>query len=152
MTFRSKLLIAFAATVLVAVGLDSVIVEETTRSEFERLDAQRTSALVAQLRREFDRRQQEVVRKTERIASLDALRRMAAEADYAAYLDEAQTLAVSQGLDFVELAAPDGAIISSAQWPARYGYKDEWVSRLASSGIQVATLKAEQLPEEVDLA
>ncbi len=35
MTFRSKLLFASAATVIAAVGLDSLIVEETTRSAFE---------------------------------------------------------------------------------------------------------------------
>jgi len=84
MTFRSKLLITSAATVLIAVGLDSFIVEETTRSAFERLDSQRTSALVAQLRREYERRQEEVMRRTERIAASDVLQRMALEEDYAA--------------------------------------------------------------------
>ena len=60
----------------------------------------------------------------------------------------------AQGLDFVELTMPDGAIISSAQWPARFGYKDEWVARVGSSGIQDAMLKErEELPEEeVELA
>ena len=53
MTFRSKLLLAFAATVLIAVGLDSFIVEETTRAQFELVDSRRSSALVAQFRREL---------------------------------------------------------------------------------------------------
>jgi glutamyl-tRNA reductase len=79
MTFRSKLLVVSAATVIAAVGLDSLIVEETTRSAFERLDSQRTSALVAQLRREYERRQEEVMRRTERIAASEALQRMALE-------------------------------------------------------------------------
>jgi two-component system nitrogen regulation sensor histidine kinase NtrY len=152
MTFRSKLLVACAATVLVAVGLDSFIVEEQTRKAFERLDGQRFSALVGQFQREFDRRQQEVVRRTESMAASEVLQRMAIESDHSAYLDEARTLAAAQGLDFVELTAPDGAIISSAQWPARFGYKDEWVSRLGSSGVQIAMLKREELPEEVALA
>jgi two-component system nitrogen regulation sensor histidine kinase NtrY len=152
MTFRSKLLVASAATVMVAVGLDSFIVEETTRSGFERLDSQRSSALVAQLRREYERRQEEVMRRTERIAASDVLQRMAVEEDYAAYLDEARTQAAAQGLDFVELTGPDGAIISSAQWPARFGYKDDWVARMGASGIQIAALKREELPEEIALA
>jgi signal transduction histidine kinase len=152
MTFRSKLLITSAATVLVAVGLDSFIVEETTRSAFERLDSQRTSALVAQLRREYERRQEEVMRRTERIALSDVVQRMALEEDYAPYLNEARTQADAQGLGLVELTGPDGAIISSAQWPARFGYKDEWVARMGASGIQTAELKSEELPEETALA
>ena len=152
MTFRSKLLVAFAGTVLVAVGLDSFIVAETTRDHFERLDSRRSSALVGQFRREFESRKQEVVRRTERIAASGVLERMAIETDHAAYLDEAKTLAAAQALDFVELTTPDGAIISSAQWPARFGYKDEWVSRMGASGIQIAMLKREELPEEVVLA
>jgi two-component system nitrogen regulation sensor histidine kinase NtrY len=152
MTLRSKLLIASAATVLVSVGLDSFIVEEATRSAFEKLDSERSSALVAQFGREFERRQSEVARSTERMAASDALQRMAIEEDYSPYFNEARTLATAQGLDFVELTTPDGAIISSAQWPARFGYKDEWVARMGSSGIQIAMLKREELPEEVDLA
>ncbi len=152
MTFRSKLLVAFAATVLVAVGLDSFIVAETTRDHFERLDSRRSSALVAQFRREFERRQEEVVRRTERMAASGVLERIALEPDYAPYLGEASALAAAQVLDFVELTTPDGAIISSAQWPARFGYIDEWVAHMGSSGIQTAMLKREELPEEVALA
>src|SRR5438477_6043913 len=152
MTFRSKLLVVSAAIVILAVALDSFIVAETTRSEFERLDSQRSTALVAQLRREYERRQEEVMRRTERIAASDALQRMAVEEDYATYLNEARTQADAQGLDFVELTAPDGAIISSAQWPARFGYKDEWVARTGASGIQIADLKREELPDEIALA
>jgi two-component system, NtrC family, nitrogen regulation sensor histidine kinase NtrY len=151
MTFRSKLLVVSAATVIAAVALDSLIVEETTRSAFDRLDSQRSSALVAQLGREFERRQEEVTRRTERIAASDVLRRIALEEDDDAYL-EAGKQADAQGLDFVELTGPDGAIISSAQWPARFSYKDEWVAHMGASGIQLAELKREELPEEIALA
>jgi two-component system, NtrC family, nitrogen regulation sensor histidine kinase NtrY len=152
MNFRTKLLVAFAATVIVAVGLDSFIVEKTTRDAFERLDTQRSATLEAQFLREFERRQAQVVQRTERMAASDVLRRIAVEADYAPYVDEARTLAGAQALDFVELTTPDGAIISSAQWPARFGYKDEWVARMGSSGIMTAVLKREELPEEIVLA
>src|SRR4051812_36259239 len=107
MTFRSKLLLAFAATVLIAVGLDSFIVEETTRAQFELVDSRRSAALVAQFRREFARRQADVVQRTERMAATEILQRIAVDTDYAAYLDEAHALAAAQGLDFVELAASD---------------------------------------------
>ncbi len=152
MTFRSKLLVASAATVMAAVGLDSFIVEEATRSAFEKLDTQRSSVLVAQFGREFERRQSEVALSTERMAASDVLQRIAIEDDYSPYLDAANTLAAAQGLDFVEVTTDDGTIISSKQWPARFGYKDEWVARMGSSGLQIAMLKREELPEEIELA
>ena len=106
---REELDVADAAAVQhlfrVTASLDSLIVEETTRSAFERLDSQRSSALVAQLERELERRQEEVMRRTERIAASDVLQRMAVEEDYSAYLNEARTQADAQGLDFVELTA-----------------------------------------------
>src|SRR5436309_10451514 len=92
------------------------------------------------------------MRRTERIAASDALQKMAVDEDYSTYLNEARTQADAQGLDFVELTAPDGAIISSKQWPARFGYKDEWVARMGASGIQIADLKREELPDEMALA
>jgi len=152
MTFRSKLLLAFAATVLIAVGLDSFIVEETTRAQFELVDSRRSAALVAQFRREFAHRQADVVQRTERMASAESLQRMAVDNDYGLYLEEARALAAAQGLDFVEVTGSDGVIISSKQWPMRFRYKDEWVERMGSSGIQEARLKREELPEDVQLA
>src|SRR5262249_17818871 len=152
MTFRSKLLIAAATTVVVVVGLDSFIVEEATRSAFEQQENQRFAALVAQIEREFERLQNEVAQRTERMAASESLYKIATEDDYAPYLEAARTLATAQGLDFVEITTPDGSIISSAQWPMRFGYKDEWVARMGSSGIQIATLKREELPEEGTLA
>src|SRR5262245_16321843 len=147
MNFRTKLLLAFVGAVLAAVALDNLIVAETTRDAFERLDSRRSSALVGQFRREFERRQEDVVRRTERIAESEVLQRIAIESD-TPHLDDARILANAQGLHLVELTTPDGAIISSAQWPARFGYKDEWVARMGSSGIRIAMLKREELPEE----
>ncbi|MGH9658763.1 MAG: sensor histidine kinase, partial [Bryobacteraceae bacterium] len=50
-------------------------------------------------------------------------------------------------LDLVELVGDDGAIISSAQWPARFGFKDEWVRKAGPE----ASLRKEELPEEMAL-
>jgi signal transduction histidine kinase len=44
--------------------------------------------------------------------------------DSAPYLTESASLAQMNRLDFLEIVGPDGAIISSAQWPARFGYKE----------------------------
>ena len=156
MTFRIKLLVTFAATVVVAVTLVSLVVAATARTAFERLDEQRTSALVAQFRREFARRAGEIERKVERLAALPAMERMAVElsrcSDASAYVNEAEALASMLELDFVELVARDSSIISSAQWPARFGYKDEWVTRVGQARARAAFLKREELPDDVALA
>ena len=44
--------------------------------------------------------------------------------DYSTFVDRAKGLAAAHQLDFLELIADDGTIISSAQWPARFGYKE----------------------------
>ena len=51
-----------------------------------------------------------------------------ARPDYSPYVRTAREIAASQRLDFLELVAGDGTIVSSAQWPARFGYKEEWVT------------------------
>ncbi|MGH9662092.1 MAG: hypothetical protein ACRD96_26320, partial [Bryobacteraceae bacterium] len=79
MTFRAKLLIAFSATVAVAVGLVTSIVAVVTRNAFARLDDQRTAAFAAQFRREFDRRREDATRRVESIAARPALERIALE-------------------------------------------------------------------------
>src|SRR5260370_24175157 len=48
------------------------------------------------------------------------------ESDFSLYLNEAQTLAEAQSLDFLDLLKPDQTIISSAHWPARFGYPNDW--------------------------
>src|SRR4029077_20840658 len=49
-------------------------------------------------------------------------------ADYAPFVGEAASMAAAQGLDFVDLVAADGTIVSSAEWPARFGYRLPWVT------------------------
>ena len=51
MTFRTRLLLIFAAAVVASVGLVEWLVFRTTRDAFERAEAQRVNALVEQFRR-----------------------------------------------------------------------------------------------------
>src|SRR5512142_1183223 len=129
MSFRRRLLIVLAATVFFTVGAVSWVVSVRTRSAFERAEAERTAALVAQFRREFSRRGEDVVRRIEAIASSETVQRMALELSHSvepsAYLTEAEAVAESHQLDLLEFVAADGSIISSAQWPARFGYRVE---------------------------
>ena len=62
--------------------------------------------------------------------------------DAAPFLNEAQTLAQDAQLDFLEIVGPDGNIVSSAQWPARFGYPEP----AASEAAQTPFLKREELP------
>lgn len=154
MRLRQKLLLVFALTVFLCVAAVTWIVSSLTRRTFEKAEEERTSALVAQFRREFDRRGEEVSGRVETIAKSDAAMRMAVSLshgppDYAAYLNEAKTIAENQQLDFLEFVASDGTIISSAQWPAKFGYKESFPVSKAPAG---PFLKQEQLPDGVALS
>ena len=157
MSFRAKLLAVFSLTVVIAVGLVAGIVSWLMRDAFERLDAQRTSALVAQFQREFSRRAKEVTRRVEGIANADDTMRLAAkvtraEPDYSPFVDEAAGLSTAHQLDFLELIADGGTLISSAQWPARFGYKETWAIEPVDWTSQAAFLKREDLADGRALA
>ena len=157
MTFRTRILVIFATTIVAAVAMVVGIVSTSTRREFERSDVERTAALVQQFRKEFDLRGEEVARAAERIAEADTTERIAIdvngpERDYSLHVGDAQALARSHGLDFLELVAGDGTIVSSAQWPARFGYKEPWLLEPVDWKAQPAFLKREDLAEESVLA
>lgn len=147
MTLRQKLLIMFSLTVVVIVAAVAWTVSVRVRRVFEDLDRQQTAALVNQFQREFDQRGSDTAAALDRMASGDALRRIAFElangGDSAKDVTAAATLAQEYQLDDLELVASDGSIISSAQWPARFGYSEP---AIAAAG-QPAFLKQEDLPD-----
>ncbi len=150
MIFRRRLLVVFALAVLVSVVAVAWSISSLTRRAFERANEERTAALVAQFRREFNRRGEEVARRVETIAASDTTTRMAlalshGSPDYGAYLNEARTIADAQQLDFLEFIDGQGTIISSAQWPGKFGYKESL--NLTSTTPKDAFLKPEELPE-----
>jgi two-component system nitrogen regulation sensor histidine kinase NtrY len=156
MSFRRKLLAVFALTVFLSVVAVTWIVSTVTRRAFERSNEERTVALIAQFRREFNRRGEEVVRRVQAIASSDAATRMAlalshGAPDYGAYLAEAKTIADNQQLDFLEFVDSQGTIISSAQWPAKFGYKESSLPA-AQPAPKEAFLRREDLPEGAALS
>lgn len=157
MSFRGRLLIFFALTVILAVALVAWAVASYSRREFETLDQQRTEALVAQFRREFAARGEEVVRRVEGIVEAEANVRMAIDlarpqADASLYVNDTRGLSATHHLDFLEIVSNDGKLISSAQWPARFGYPNEWVGRQADWKGTGAFLRREELPDGVALA
>ena len=58
-------------------------------------------------------------------------------------------MAAAQGLDIVDLVAADGTIVSSAEWPARFGYRLAWASAARAGGA--AFLQPIELPRETAL-
>jgi two-component system nitrogen regulation sensor histidine kinase NtrY len=162
MSFRQKLLLLFAATILLCVAVMSVSVYGTMRQSFEQANQDRANAVAAQFRSEFQRRGQDIARRVESIAASDAVQRIALEINRRAsavgssgvpeasdYLGEARTLAAQQQLDFLELVDHQGTILSSAQWQAKFGYPEAALSAstTASSGPGAGVfLKREELP------
>ena len=132
LSFRTKVFLSITTTVVISVWIVASVVSTLVTNSFERQDSQRTAALVSQFRSEFDRRSAEVARRVDAIASSDTVQRLAvnlatSKIDTAQYYDAAQALAKEQSLNFLELAGSDGGIISSAEWPARFGYKETWL-------------------------
>jgi two-component system, NtrC family, nitrogen regulation sensor histidine kinase NtrY len=150
MNFRRRLLTAFALTVSLAVAAVTWIAFTLTRRSFGRANNERAAALVAQFRREFDRRGAEVARRIEAISGGEDAARLALAVnrgapDYGSYVGVARGVAESQRLDFLEFLDDQGTIISSAQWPAKFGYKE--LSLPSAPLPNDVFLRQEALPE-----
>jgi signal transduction histidine kinase len=128
MTFRTRLLFVFTLAVVAAVALVELLVVGSTRQTFEHMEAQRVDVLTRQFGKEFDRRAGEIERAVNAIASSESMVNIAVAPDPAVWYNEAGQLAASHRLDLLELVAGDATIVSSAEWPARFGYKEEWLA------------------------
>lgn len=151
MRLPARVLLAFTLTVVLAVGALSWFVSRTVRLAFQRLDAERTAALMLQFRRELDMRGAEVAHRVAAIADAEATLRMAIDVsrpqpDYALYRNDALGLAAAQGLDLLELVAHDGTILSSAHWPDRTGFQNAWVVEPVDWRARGAFLRREETP------
>jgi len=146
MSLRQKLLLLFSLTVAAAVAAVAWTVLVRIRLVFEQRDREETALFVSQFQREFQHRSTDVAAAVDRIAASEHVSAMAFEliqsGDASQYLTEAQTLAQDSQLDFLEIVGPDGNVVSSAQWPARFGYPEP-----AATAVQTSFLKREDLPD-----
>jgi signal transduction histidine kinase len=150
------------ATVIVAVGSVAWIVSSSLRRAFESVDAERTDALVNQFQREFERSGEDVRQRLQALARSASLQHLAAdlnqpELDPFVHFDAARDFAEAQRLDFLELVTGDGTIISSAQWPARAGSKEDLIVQKVDAQEtdwlnQGVFLRREETPEGAALA
>jgi len=156
MIFRRKLLAVFALTVFVSVAAVAGLVLAVTRRAFEQTEDERSAALVAQFQREFNRQGEDIARHVETITASEPFSRMAIAmsgtgADSAGYFDLAKSMADSHQLDFLELVDEHGTIISSAQWPAKFGYPVSGFESFSLSNGQSAFLMQEELQDSTSL-
>jgi len=133
-TFRTKLFWVFTMALLLSVGVIAAGVTIVARRAFDESSRQHSEALVAQFKDEFQRRGQDVVHRVQGIADAEGTVRMAidlsrAKSDVSVYVNDARGVSQSHQLDFLDFVATDGAIISSNEWPARFGYKMDWLTQ-----------------------
>jgi len=147
MSLRQKLLLLISLTVAAAVAAVAWTVLVRIRQVFEQRDQEETALFVSQFQREFQHRSAEVAAAVDHLAASERARAMAFQltqsADAAPYLTEAQTMAQDAQLNFLEIVGPDGNVVSSAQWPARFGYPEP----AAMNEGQAPFLKREELPD-----
>lgn len=147
MTLRQKMLLMLALTVVGVVAAVGWTGSVRIRHVFEAMDRQQTDQLVGQFQKEFNQRAAETAAAMDRMASSDVLKRIAFDlnngGDGATYLTVSLPLAQEYRLEYLELVAHDGSIISSLQWTARFGYKEP---AIAAAG-KPAFLKQEDLPD-----
>jgi signal transduction histidine kinase len=156
-TFRSKLFWVFTFALLLSVGLIAAGVMVVTQHAFEDLNRQHSDALVAQFQREFERRGQDIVHRVQGIADAEPTVRMAIDlsrpkSDVSIYVNDARGVSRAHQLDILDFAANDGSIISSAEWPARFGYKLSWVTQPEDWATRGSFLTKVETPEGPTLA
>ncbi len=97
------------------------------------MNAEHTNALIEQFKREYAGREAEVVTRVHGVAEDSGTVTMAMNlarpnADVSVWVNDAQQVAKAHQLDFLDFLGDDGSIISSYEWPARFGYKLTWVT------------------------
>ena len=152
MSFRTKVFLSITATVVIAVWIVAAVVSALVTDSFERIDTQRTAALVGEFRHQFARRSDDVSRRIDAIANSETVQRLAVnlsgpQPDTAQYVDEASALAREQSLNFLELIGPDRRIVSSAEWPARFGYQENWLADNTNWNSRGVFLRTEELAD-----
>jgi signal transduction histidine kinase len=155
LNFRRKLLIVFTLTVVLSVAAVGLLISALARRAFAKNEDERSAALMAQFQREFDDQGKEIARRLEAITASEAVVHMATALDHggdsAAYFELAKLTAQNYELDFLEFVDGNGAIVSSAQWPAKFGYPEPVFASFVALAGEQAFLKQESLQDTSEL-
>ncbi len=157
MSFRTKLSLIFVLTIVGSVCVVAFGVTRYTQAAFEEMDAQRTTAIISQFKKEYTQSGDQVAQQVKNAADADVSLRTAIDlarpnADQSLYVHDANGAAQDHQLDFVEYAGWDGTIISSAQFPARVGTKADWLTATKDWNTTPPFLKKEALPDGAALS
>jgi signal transduction histidine kinase len=157
MSFRTKLFLLFLVTVLACVSAVAYSVAHYTRAAYEDMDGQLTSALVAQFQKEVAQQREIVAREVENVSNAEMTLKIAIDQthqnpDQSLYVRDAIGAAQEHGLDFMDFVIADGTLISSAEYPARVGYKETWVTEVKDWSGTEAFLRRVELANEVAVA
>lgn len=157
MSFRAKLFWVFLITVLASVSLVAYGVTHYAQAAFEEADAQRSEALVAQFDKEYVQRGLEIASQVKNITDAEITLKVAIDLarpnpDLSLYVHDAAGAAQDHELDYLEFVNWDGTLISSAQYPARVGYKNDWVTANKNWNESAPFLRKEELPDGVALS
>ena len=157
MSFRTKLFWVFLITVLASVSLVAYGVTHYAQATFEEADAERSKALVAQFDKEYKQRGLEIASQVKNITDAEITLKVAIDLarpnpDLSLYVHDAAGAAQDHELDYLEFVNWDGTLISSAQYPARVGYKNDWVTANKSWNDSAPFLRKEELPDGVSLS
>ena len=132
MSLRWRLLLIFGSIVIGTVAVISYVVSAGARKAFHSFEEKQTEAIKNQFENEFALQGQNLSLRAQAIARSQQVRDMALalstpQGDPAPYFGLASSLASQQQLDYLDVFGPDGAIISSAEWPARFGVRESWI-------------------------
>jgi signal transduction histidine kinase len=157
MSFRTKVLLTTSFTVAVSVLAVALAVSSALTRHFDEQERRRTETTLTQFQREFAEKGAQIAARVETVSGSQLIARLAAELsnpqpDLSPFVNDAQTLAREQSLEFLEVVGPDGTIISSAQWPARFGYREDWLLKSHDWNTQPVFMKREELADGPELA
>lgn len=156
MNLRWRLLLIFGSIVIGTVALVSYVASVGARKAFHTFEDNQVDAIQGQFGREYQLQGGNLSVRAQAIAQSQPVRDMALAlstpgGDPAPYLNLASSLA-SQQLDYLDIFGPDGAIISSAEWPARFGVRESWIIEVPNWDQQSYFLREQETAEGKNLA
>lgn len=157
MTLRSRIMLLFAAIVVLSVGLITSVGFADARRMFNHLQQQRAQSFLDQFHKELNQRGQEIQNRVGAIAKSNTALQIAAQlsrpgADSSTFLNEAGNINASQPLDFLSFVDGSGTIISSAHSPASFGYKDPLFVEERDWSKQPPFMSTRELPGGTEIA
>lgn len=157
MSLRWRLLMIFGSIVVGTVALVSYVVSVGARKAFQNFEDRQVDAIQAQFDKEYQLQGKNLSLRAQAIAQSQPVHSMALAlstpgGDSAPYLSLASSLALEQQLDYLDIFDADGAIISSAEWPARFGVREQWIAEVPNWDEQNFFLREQSTAQGNDLA